>query len=182
MHIKLITLICICSMGNITFAQPKTTSSAIIKFDASTPIDDLPKAENTSVVAALDVVKGTVAFEAVIRNFQFSNPKMQEHFNGKKWMNSAEFPKASFEGVIKNISKINFNKNGTYPSSVEGNLSMHGKINKITAPITIIVSENNINTKSEFSIPLENYNITGSAINAGEVAKEPKIFVSATFN
>ena len=55
------------------FAQKKTTTSATIAFDATTPIDALPKAENKTVVAALDTKAGTIQFEAAIKSFAFSN-------------------------------------------------------------------------------------------------------------
>ncbi|MFN8246737.1 MAG: hypothetical protein U0T56_10180 [Ferruginibacter sp.] len=68
------------SLGQVS-AQ-KTTTSAVINFDATTEIDASPKAENKTVIAAIDTKKGTVAFEASIKSFSFSNPKIQEHFNG----------------------------------------------------------------------------------------------------
>jgi hypothetical protein len=36
------------------FAQKKTTTSAVISFDASTAIDELPKAVNKTAIGALD--------------------------------------------------------------------------------------------------------------------------------
>src|SRR5262245_23134710 len=95
-------------------AQKKTTTSATIAFDASTAIDNLPKAENKTAIAAIDPSKHTVQFEATIKNFAFSNPKIQEHFNEKSWLNSDEFPKATFNGVITNPSAVNYTKDGTY--------------------------------------------------------------------
>mgnify|MGYP003492588993 FL=1 len=37
--------------AGLLFAQKKTTTSAVISFDATTPIDALPKAENKTVIA-----------------------------------------------------------------------------------------------------------------------------------
>src|SRR5262245_52418762 len=104
----------VATISMVTFAQKKTSTSAIIAFDASTSIDDLPKAENKTAIAAIDPAKNTVQFEASIKNFAFANPKIQEHFNTKSWLNSDEFPKATFNGVITNPSAINFKKDGTY--------------------------------------------------------------------
>ena len=36
------------------FCPEKTTTSAVINFDATTEIDALPKAENKTVIAAID--------------------------------------------------------------------------------------------------------------------------------
>ena len=95
---KTILLILIAAISLTSFSQKKTTTSAIISFDATTAIDDLPKAENKTVVAALDTKKGTVQFEAAIKNFAFSNPRIQGHFNNSTWMNSDEFPLSTFNG------------------------------------------------------------------------------------
>jgi hypothetical protein len=62
-------------------AQSKTTTSAIVSFDATTPIDALPKAENKTVVGMMDTKTGQVGFEAAVNNFAFSNPTIQQHFN-----------------------------------------------------------------------------------------------------
>ena len=70
------------------FAQKKTTTSAVIAFDASTSLDNMPKAENKTAIGALDTKTGSLAFEATVKNFTFSNPTMQGHFNGDRWLNS----------------------------------------------------------------------------------------------
>ena len=40
------------------FAQKKTTSSATVSFDATTPKDALPKAENKTVIGSIDTQTG----------------------------------------------------------------------------------------------------------------------------
>ena len=62
------------------FAQAKKTTSATIRFDASTPADPVAKAENKTVIAALDPTTGIVQFEAAVKNFAFENKKVEEHF------------------------------------------------------------------------------------------------------
>ena len=163
------------------FAQKKTTTSATIAFDATTSSDKFPKAENKTAVAALDTKKGTVAFEAVIKNFTFSNPKIQEHFNSEGWMNSDKFASASFKGNITNLSSVNFKKDGTYTASVSGDLTIHGETKPVTTAATIVVAGSAITTTSVFKIDLDDYKVTGAAIGAGKVAKEPTITVTAVF-
>jgi polyisoprenoid-binding protein YceI len=172
----------IATISLFTFAQKKTSTSATIAFDASTTIDALPKAENKTAVAAIDPAKNTVQFEASIKNFTFSNPKIQEHFNQEGWLNSDKFPKATFSGVIKDPSAVNFNKDGTYTVSVEGDLTIKGKTNKVTAPATIIVAGNTLKTNATFNIKLVDFGIEGQPITAGKVSAEPKIIVSADLN
>ena len=169
--------------GSFTLlGQKKTTTSAIIAFDATTAIDNLPKAENKTAIAAIDLSKNTVQFEAAIKNFSFANPKIQEHFNQKSWMNSDEHPKAVFSGVITNPKLVNFKKDGTYNITVEGDLTLRGKSQKVTAPATIIVDGQSIKATSVFNIKLADYEIDGPPVAAGKVSGEPKITVTAELN
>lgn len=167
--------------ANALFAQKKTTTSAIINFDASTALDAAPKAENTTVVAAIDLKDGTIAFEAVVKNFQFENSMMQEHFNGKKWMDSENYPNATYTGKITNLKEIVFTKDGAYKAKIEGELTMHGKTVKVNIPATIIVNGKLTKATADFSVKLEDFDIDGGAIAAGKVSKDPKITVVASF-
>ena len=164
------------------FAQKKTTTSATVSFDATTSIDALPKAENKTAIAALDTKKGVLAFETAIKNFTFSNPMIQEHFNSAGWMDSDKFPVANFKGSITNLSAVNFDKAGTYDADVEGELTIHGVTQTIKTKATIVVEAEKISAKADFKIKLADYKVTGGAIAAGKVAKEPSISVSADFN
>jgi len=161
-------------------AQKKTTTSAVIAFDASTAIDELPKAVNKTVIGALDTKTGKVQFEAAVKNFAFTNPSIQNHFNSAKWMNSDEFPKFSFTGTINELKKIRFTKDGEYKTTVTGDLIIKDVTKPITTPVTITVNGNEITTSASFTIRLADYGITGVPIDAGKVAKEPTISVSAS--
>ena len=179
---KTILSLAIATISMLTLAQKKTSTSATIAFDASTAIDDLPKAENKTSIAAIDPEKNTVQFEAAIKNFTFSNPRIQEHFNAKGWLNSDEFPKATFNGVITNPTAVNFTKEGTYNVTVEGDLTIKGKTQKITTPATIVVAGKTLKTNAAFNIKLADFGVEGQPITAGKVSAEPKLTVSAELN
>jgi polyisoprenoid-binding protein YceI len=177
---KAILVIALAIVAGASFGQKKSTTSAVITFDATTPSDKLPKAENKTAIAALDTRKGTVAFEAIIKNFSFENPMMQEHFNSDKWLNSETFTTAKFKGNITNLSEISFSKDGAYTANVEGDLTIHGVTQKVNTTVAIVVAGASIKTSSSFSIKLEDYKIdVGNA--GGKVAKAPKIDVAANF-
>jgi polyisoprenoid-binding protein YceI len=161
------------------FAQKKITTAGIIGFDATTSQDRLPKAENKTVIAAIDTKTGTVQFEASVKNFAFESPMMQGHFNSEKWMNSDKFPKFSFAGKIEDLSKVDFTKDGIYKVSVSGNLTIRDITKPITTPGTITVKGNVINASAAFSVKLSDYQITGMQVDAGKVSREPKVIVNA---
>lgn len=165
----------------LLFAQPKTTTSATIAFDATTAKDALPKAENKTVIASLNTQTGAVAFEAAIKSFAFTNPMIQDHFNSKGWMDSDQWATATFKGTIVNLKDVKFNKDGTYAVTVSGNLTMHGETKPVEAKGTIVVSGQKIKATSDFTVNLDDYKVNGGAIAAGKVSKEPKISVSAEF-
>ena len=179
---KTILLLSLAALSAVSFAQKKrVTTSATVSFDATTKLDALPKADNKTTVASLNTKTGAVAFEAIVKNFAFSNPKIQEHFNGAQWMDSDKFPKASFSGKITNLAAVNFKTDGTYNATVEGDLTMHGVTQKVNVPATIVVSGKTVTTTSAFSVKVADYGVNGPAIGAGKVATDPKITVSAEF-
>lgn len=163
------------------FAQKKTTTSAIIGFDATTAIDALAKAENKTAIAAIDTKSGSVAFEATVKNFAFSNPTIQQHFNGEKWLHSDAHPSFTFKGNIVDLSSVNFAKDGSYKANVDGTLTVKGKEQKVTVPATIEVKGSSLSASANFSIVLADYGIGGAPIDGGKVAKEPKITVNVDF-
>ncbi|MEO6541742.1 MAG: YceI family protein [Ferruginibacter sp.] len=165
----------------LLFAQKKTTTSAVISFDATTSLDKLPKADNKTVIAAFDPKTGKLAFEATVKSFTFSNPRIQEHFNGAGWMDSEKFPTANFAGTISNLKDVKFNKDGVYKVTVNGDLTIHGVTKPVETTGTVTVNAGAIKTESNFSIKLEDYGVNGPAIGAGKVAKEPVITVTAEF-
>lgn len=161
------------------FAQAKTTTSAIVAFDATTPIDALPKAENKTVVAMLNTKSGEVGFEAAVNNFAFTNPTIQQHFNEERWLNSGKFPLFTFQGKITDLGKVNFKKDGTYTVPVEGTLTIKDKSNPLSTTATIVVANGALNTSSNFSFKLSDYGINVGS--QGKIANEPKITVNADF-
>lgn len=162
-------------------AQKATTKTAVVTFDATTPKDALPKAENKTVIGSLDKTTGAVVFEAAVNNFAFTNAMIQDHFNGEKWLNSAAFPKFTFSGKIDKLNKIKFTKDGTYKATVAGTLTVKGTAKPVTTEATFVVANGKVNTSASFSIKLADYGISGQAIDAGKVATDPKITVSADF-
>lgn len=179
---KIIILFVMVGLTSMAIAQKKqTTTSATINFDATTSIDVLPKADNKTVIASLDTKTGNVAFESVIKSFTFSNPKIQEHFNGDKWMDSDKYPTATFTGKIGDVKAVNFTKDGIYNVAVTGDLTLHGVTKPVTTKAVITVAGKFISTKTDFTIALADYGVNGGAIAAGKVATNPKISVVAEF-
>lgn len=178
------TIMILSLLSVVTFAvaqKKKVTTSATIGFDATTPKDALPKAENKTAIASLNDKTGETAFEALIKSFSFTNPLIQQHFNEANWMDSEKFPKATFKGKITNIAAVNFKKDGTYNADVTGNLTLHGVTKAVKTTATITVKGKLVTTTSNFDVALADYNVSGPAIAAGKLAEVAKVTVTASF-
>ena len=175
---KTMLVLAFAAAGLCVFAQKKTTTSAVVAFDATTPKDELPKAENKTAIAALDTKTGAVNFEAAVKNFAFSNPTIQEHFNGERWLNSDKFQTFVFKGKITDLSAVNFKKDGTYTVNVAGDMTVKGVTKPVTTPATLVVKGGVVTATAEFPLTLADY---GVMADGNKVAKEPKIKVQAEF-
>lgn len=178
---KTLTLLALILTTGAVFAQKKTTTSATVIFDATTAKDALPKADNKTVIGSIDTKTGTIAFEAAVKNFTFGNPKMQEHFNGPQWLNSDTYPSVTFTGKIEKMKDVNFTKDGEYKVKVSGDMKIKDVTHEEKVEGLVRVSGGKISISAAFSVKLEDYKISGQPVEAGKVAKEPKILVSADF-
>lgn len=174
---KTVLLLSLVAFTSVLFAQTKKTTSATVAFDATTPKDALPKAENKTVIAEIDTKSGQIGFEAAVKNFTFTNPTIQAHFNEERWLNSDKFPAFTFMGKIADVTKYNFSKNGVYNVTVTGQLTIKDKTNNVTTPATIEVKNGTLIANASFSIVLADYGIQVGT--AGKIAGEPKITVAA---
>lgn len=177
---KKLNLFIVLALSSLSlFAQRKITTSGSISFDATTELDKLPVAHNKTVIGAIDTKTGTVQFEANVKNFAFGNPMMQEHFNSDKWLNSDKYPKITFKGQIADLTKVDFQKDGKYDVTVSGDLTIRHITKPVTIPGSIVIKGDIVSAATNFSIALADYEIKAMPIEAGKVAKTPKIMLAA---
>lgn len=151
-----------------------------VGFFSSTPIEDI-KATNKKGASVLNIKTGALQFVVLIKNFEFRNSSMQAHFNEKEYMDSKQFPKAELKAFITDISKVNFNKDGTYQITVEGTLNMHGVTNKVKLPGTIKVKAGVINATAVFTIQLADYKIAVPTVVFYKVAEKVEVSVNFSY-
>lgn len=156
------------------------TRNGQISFFSSTPLEDI-KATNNEVASVINSKTGSIQFIVLIKSFQFKKAAMQGHFNGKDYMDSDRYPKAELKGTIANISSVNFSKDGTYPVTVEGTLTMHGVTNSIKTNGTISVKAGVISSSAVFNIRLADYKISVPSIVSKKVAEKVEVTVNCTY-
>ncbi|MFY7900952.1 MAG: YceI family protein [Chitinophagaceae bacterium] len=175
----LFTLVIVASTIMVQAQKIYSTKTAIVSFFSHTPTEDI-EAFNNQVLSKL-TDKGLMNFSLLIKGFRFENELMQEHFNGKDYMESDKFPKAEFKGAITNIATVRFDKNGNFPVVVAGNLTIKGITKKVSAKGTISVTNGKVLAKSVFNIKIKEFGLTGKDIGT-IIANDMKITVTSKYD
>ncbi|MEY3350927.1 MAG: hypothetical protein RIQ50_1038 [Bacteroidota bacterium] len=154
------------------------TKTGQIAFNASSPIEKIA-AINNQTDSKFVGENGQVIFAVLIKGFKFENQLMEDHFN-ENYMESTKFPKADFKGYITNIKDVNFSKDGSYPVTLDGNLTLHGVTNKVTATGTMKVAGGAPEMEGTFKIKLKDYKVEGLYIGE-KIAPEVAITVKCKY-
>lgn len=176
---KIISVLSICLLAGMVSAQDKYfTKSGKINFDATSPgspeqIEGIHK----STLCVLDTKTGNLQFSVTMKGFEFERALMQEHFN-ENYVESNQYPKAEFKGMINNNSSVNYAANGEYPVKVKGKLTMHGVTKEIEADGKLVVKAGKINATATFPVLLSDYKISIPGLVADKVSKSAKIIVN----
>jgi len=139
-----------------------------INFFSETPIEDI-SAVNKKVSAVFDASTNDLVFQLNITDFKFPIALMQEHFN-ENYLESDLYPRSTFSG------KVLKSKNDT--ATVQGDLTIHGKTNKIKVNGSMIRNKKSIIISAVFSVMLEDYNIRIPKIVMYKIAEEIDIKVN----
>ncbi|NOZ47843.1 MAG: YceI family protein [Chlorobi bacterium] len=157
------------------------SSKSHVKFFSHTSFEDI-EANNYTSVGTINTETGDMVFSVPMQGFEFEKSLMQKHFNGNKFLDTKKFPKAKFKGKITNLDQIDFNKDGSYDATVEGDLTIKGETNSINEKGTVVVKGNQIEVQSKFNVTLADYKITFvEGKPSTNIAKTVEISVIADF-
>ena len=149
----------IVALSAFTSVTGKVTSKkSHLTFFSHTDVEDI-SADNYKAVSTLDASTGAVVFSVPMQSFEFDKSLMQKHFNSPKFLDTKQFPKAKFKGNIIDLTKVHFDKDGTYQTTVEGEMTLHGETNFVKEKISVIVKGDEVNVKSKFNLTLADYKI-----------------------
>ena len=166
------------ALSQLVSAQKYFTKNGSISFDATSPgSPENITADNRTVRCIIDVASDSINFKAAMKAFTFERALMQEHFN-ENYVESNKYPDAIFKGVISNMSSIAFTKDGSYPATVKGKLTMHGETRDVEAAGKINVSKGKITATANFSVLLSDYKVNVPGVVADKVSKTAKITVN----
>jgi hypothetical protein len=175
---KYISIILLAWMSiNQTGQDIYVSKNATISLYSSAPIEDI-KANTSSGASVFNSSSGELDFSVTISSFKFEKQLMQEHFNSD-YMESDKFPKATFKGKIQ--EHVDVTKDGTYPVTAVGDLTIHGVAQNRTIPGKLVVKGGAISMTSEFIIKCADHHISIPRIVFHNIAESIKMSVSATY-
>ena len=179
----IVPFVLLLSVSLFSTAQSKYfTRNGKVSFDATSPSSpEKIDGKNEKATSVLDASNGQLEFAVLMKAFMFEKALMEEHFN-ENYVESDKFPKATFKGVIRNMSEINLLKDGTYVTKVAGKLTLHGVTKDVETTGTITVKGGSVSAKSDFKILLSDYNIQVPSLVQDKVAKEATISVDVNYD
>jgi polyisoprenoid-binding protein YceI len=155
------------------------TRSGQVSFFSKTPMENI-EAVNNEVTSMFNPGTGEIVFAILIKSFRFERALMEEHFN-ENYMESTKLPKSTFQGKITNAASIDFMKDGTYPVSVEGDLTMHGVKQHVTSNGTAVVAKGKISMNAMFSVKPADYKIEIPSLVEEKIAKTIEVKVNCQY-
>ena len=155
------------------------TKNGNVTFFSKSVLQDI-EADNNQVISVLNIQNGGLQFSLLNNAFHFPKAKMEDDFN-ENYIESDKYPRSSFKGIIMNISSVDFSKDGTYPVTVKGDLTIHGVTKTITTKGSLIISKRIISANSSFMILVKDYGIKIPTIVSDKVAEAIKVKISCTY-
>jgi hypothetical protein len=173
-NVKLILLV-VLYFAFIIAASAQTYVGQHVKISifSSTPVEDI-KASSNDGVAVLITEKQELAVQIPIKSLAFDKKLMQEHFN-ENYMESDKFPLAKFKGNIE--QKIDWKKDGEYPVTSKGILTVHGISQARTIQGKISIKNGVIMLNSNFDVTCAAHQIKIPSLVFTKIAEVIKVTV-----
>ena len=161
-------------------AQKYYTKTGKTQFKASVEAFEPVEATNNSTTAIINTASGEIASLLFVKAFNFRVALMQEHFN-ENYMESTTYPKATFNGKIESISSIDFSKDGTYSSKVNGKLTIKNVTQDVATIGTFVVTNGVVNAKATFNLNPYDYNVKIPKMVAPKISESIKITINSDY-
>ncbi|MDO9254915.1 MAG: YceI family protein [Bacteroidales bacterium] len=149
-----------------------------VSFQSDAPLE-LIKASSTKLQGAIDVTKRTFAFSIPTDSFKgFNSPLQQEHFY-ENYIEAKAYPVSTFEGKI--IEQVDLLNDGNYSVRAKGKLNIHGVEQERIIKVQLRISQGVIYAQTNFSVLLQDHNITIPKVVFQKIAEEIKVIVAVEF-
>jgi polyisoprenoid-binding protein YceI len=132
------------------------------------------------VISVLNTETGALQFSLLNNAFHFPKAKMEDDFN-EDYMESDKYPRSTFKGKIMNLNEVNFNKDGSYPVNVNGDLTIHGVTKNISTTGTITIKNGNVSATSSFKVLVRDYKIQIPSIVSNKIGESIEVKVACNY-
>jgi len=149
----------------------------VISFFSEAPLEDI-KSESKEGVSAIDTSSNKVYFKVPIRSFEFEKSLMQEHFN-ENYLESSKYPNAEFNGTIK--EPVDLSRDGTYPVTVQGDLTIHNVRKSYTVKGEMKVRGGEITAHAVFPVHVADHQIKVPRLVIKNIAEIVEVTINATY-
>jgi hypothetical protein len=163
------------AIGTVNAQNIYTTKTGMASFLSKTPIRDI-YGKNDKVGVVLNTSTNEMVFVVSIKNFEFTDALMQEHFN-ENYMESDKYPTANFNGQFN--EKIDYSKDGITNITATGKLKIHNIEKEVTEKGTLTVKDGKIILHSEFTVECKGYNIEIPKVVFDDIAKTISVIIDA---
>ncbi|PQJ78367.1 YceI family protein [Polaribacter porphyrae] len=137
-----------------------------VSFFSYTSVENI-EAKNNQVVSILDTDKKEIAVSMIMRAFVFKKDLMYEHFN-ESYIESDIYPKASFEGKIKDFDT---DLKGKQTKIIHGSITIHGITKEVDIKTVIDNSDGNYIVSGSFDVEVKDFQIKIPPILSSNIAK-----------
>lgn len=150
-------------------AQKYLTKTGYVYFKSHTDAIDID-GSNNKVAAILDASNGEFVAIVLIKAFELPLATADKHFN-ETYLESDNFPKATFKGKIVEIPSLDLSKDGEYTVTVEGELTIHGQSKNIKQPVVLKIKNGELDGKCTFQVNINDFAIKVPSDVENRVAK-----------
>lgn len=179
---KLLILFVILLLASVGTSAQQTVflaQKSKVSFVSDAPLE-LIKASSTKLQGAIDADKRTFAFSIPTDSFKgFNSPLQQEHFY-ENYIEAKTYPVSTFEGKI--IEQIDLLNKGNYSVRAKGKLNIHGVEQERIIKVQLRVSDGVIYAQTDFTVILQDHNITIPKVVFQKIAEEIKVMVEVEFD
>ncbi|MBZ0207100.1 MAG: YceI family protein [Flavobacteriales bacterium] len=149
-----------------------------VTFLSEAPLEHIT-ASNTNCTGLVDPAARTFAVQVPISGFEgFNSPMQREHFN-ENYMESSDWPAATFAGRI--IEGVDLTQPGTYSVRAKGTLKIHGIEQERVVPCTVVVAPEGVRVTAAFDVAVADHGIRIPRIVQQKIAAVIKVKVDVLF-
>jgi hypothetical protein len=156
--------------------KPYQCDNGKIRITSTAPLEFI-EAQSTRLRGILNPDTQEFAWSVDVKTIKgFNNPLQEEHFN-ENYLESDQFPQASFTGKI--IEKTDFSKDGVYFVRAKGMFAVHGVAQERIIKSKIEIKGGKIVIHATFKMLLADHDINIPRVVYQKIAEEVDITVDA---